>query len=214
MRTSVLTLSLDDTCEAITRYNSGHYGRGGDANVVIDQKAENLIVRPGLARTRDEIEIQIDFVGRRYGGTAFTKSLYIVPRYASEKVHQHRDRVLSVLSKMNNWTEINPMDLRFLMSLFIHEVNGKKYWAVWAAKFFHMLRPDVLPILDSYAERALGVPSSQEPVERYRRFGDAFLQLVESRREWLEPMRQADQVGSWSVLKLWDKVLYVVGGKE
>jgi hypothetical protein len=96
----------------------------------------------------------------------------------------------------------------FLFSAF----TATKQWGVWASKTLHFLRPDVFPILDSRARKALGLNLGSSSRD-YDRFTSCFRDVLLLNSEALAAARVADAGESPTDVKLLDKILFQIGSR-
>jgi hypothetical protein len=82
---------------------------------------------------------------------------------------------------------------------------------VWASKTLHFVRPDVFPILDSNANKPLGLGSLANSSRNYQLFSSIFRDVLLGNTEELAAARAADSGESPTELKLLDKILFELG---
>jgi hypothetical protein len=83
---------------------------------------------------------------------------------------------------------------------------------VWASKTLHLLRPDVFPILDSRARKALGLNLGSSSRD-YNGFTSCFRDVLLINSEALAAARVADAGESPTDVKLLDKILFQIGSR-
>ena len=195
---------------AVREYNAGTYR--GCKNVDVDQAAYDRF-RNGLPENEDDLIDAIRFVGEDYGGAQLRFLPHGYREEAALIVGQllpARARWVKAIKSSAPLRDAAPPEysLAFVLAPFV----GTKRWPVWGTKTMHFIRPDVYPILDSRAKKALGMASLGSTPRDYHRF------CMEIRRTLLEndaalaSAREADGGLAPSDLKLLDKILYEIGG--
>jgi hypothetical protein len=166
----------------------------------------------GLLDEREWLTDHIRFVGEDYGGA----TLPTTDRYREEAALIVRNLV-PILGRFRQLVaSTHPLSvavpdestLAFLLDPFL---RGPKRWLVWASKTLHFLRPDAFPILDSRAEKALGLSRRENLAQYYRTYCEVIRALLISNAGVLTTARDIDKGSSPSDLKLLDKILYELG---
>jgi hypothetical protein len=213
-RASVSHISWDDhdaIVRAIHGYNADVYR--GRTNVDIDTEA-NARFRAGIPNDRNGLVEMVRFIGEDYGG-AQRRFLPHGYRTEAELI------VANVFPVLADWRiaveSARPLlegapEESIVTALFA-PFRGTKRWPVWATKTLHFLRPNVFPILDSRAKKAVGLRSLGSSPRDYRRFCERVRTLLMDNAEALDIARTADRTSSPSDLKLLDKILYQLGCK-
>lgn len=210
-------LTLPDAKRAIRCYNSGLYY--GVKNVALDRLAYSIF-RNGLGKSQPEIEAQLKFIGRKkegYGGVAgFQKALNLSNPIGADIYSQRR----VLLRQLNNVQSVlagyGPTrdQIEILFAPFRKSIHDKENWVVWAFKFWHFVRHDAFPILDSRSgsPRVLAVQSVSDPIKKYETFVDRFCRFHRRYESYIPDLQKVDggHVGDDNV-KLWDKVFYQLG---
>jgi len=202
-----LRISPQDATQCIREYNGSYYR--GRSNTALDRKAYGLF-RDGLSRDAGRLVEQITFVGEEYG--AAQERFGSIGREAVLIVSNLRpifDKWIEVAGDAKPMTHgiPNQATFDFLFSPFV----GTKQWPVWASKTLHFIRPDVFPILDSNAKKALGLKNLVNSSHGYRQFCSIFLDVLLANAEALVAARGADAGESPTDLKLMDKILFQLG---
>lgn len=193
--------------EAIRDYNGGCYR--GRRNIDLDRDAYSRF-RGGLPSVLGQLVDQIAFVGEQYGGAQ--DRFDDIPAEAAmiaTNLHKVLGQWLKVVADAKPLRQGGPNEatLDFLFSPF----TGTKQWPVWASKTLHFLRPDVFPILDSNAKKALGLRNLVNSSRGYHQFSSCFRGVLLASSEALAAARTADDHESPTDVKLLDKVLYQLG---
>lgn len=152
------------------------------------------------------------FSGRYYGGMHGSSStLDTECRSIIANLDQKGYLIGKILTKMKVFDQCPPQsgEIQDLFSIF----KTHKFWLVWASKFFHLIRPDVFPILDSNAEKALGLSWGvrSNELQRYTTFLEQFGHLYAQTRYSLTQILDHDRDPAPSRIKILDKVLYEIG---
>lgn len=206
-------LTLESAVRAVREYNRGIYAKVGRPNIDIDREADQLFAN-GLGATAAEVEEQLRFTGKMYGGVAgFQRALEIAPDIGVE-IHRCREHLGGLATSARSLVECisNSHTLRPLYDVFVRECCGKRNWQVWCSKFWHLVNPHAFPIEDRFARDTLGT-SKVNSFRTYVVYLTRFHEFTASRASWLPALRHSDEAGSRSDLKLWDKVFYEVGAK-
>jgi hypothetical protein len=202
-------LNADAAIRAVRHYNEGSYRRR--TNIEIDAEAYARF-SAGLPDDPERLTALIRFVGEEYGGA---QSRFLLHGYREEAALIVRNllpilgRFRELVASAHPLSEAVPDEsaLAFLFDPF----RGSMRWPVWASKTLHFLRPDVFPILDSRAKKALGLTSLENSAPNYRVFCEVFREVLVSKAGVLTTARDFDKGSSPSDLKLLDKILYELG---
>jgi hypothetical protein len=194
---------------AVRTYNAGSYR--GRTNIEIDWMAYERF-RGGIPSSRDALVEMVRFVGEDFGGA---QRRFLLHGYVEEAILI----VGNLQPAVNAWratvetasplTDALP-DEKTLTHLFAPFV-GTKRWPVWASKTLHFLRPDVFPILDSRAKKALGMPNLGSSPRDYNRFTALCAEALHVNGDALSAARAVDNGTAPSDIKLLDKILYQLG---
>lgn len=194
--------------EAVAAYNRGSYR--GRRNVDVDRIAYSRF-RSGLPADQARLTELIRFVGEDYGGA---QSRFLPHGFRVESA----TIAANLLTVQELWTArlaaTVPLRERAPTSEVLTDLVAPfvatKRWTVWASKTLHFLRPDVFPILDSRAEKALGVTLGRTAKD-YERYCSLFRDVLVSNGAAMAAGKAADMGQSASDLKLLDKILYQLG---
>jgi hypothetical protein len=213
--TTYQTVTLDRACRAVDVYNRGLDGHGVPKED-LDIRAHRMFAH-GLGVTKNEIERQVHFIGKDYGGVAgFPSAITLAPAIAHDIYNMREEYGRVASSALPLLSEIaNRSTIEILYSPFVKPLHGKCNWKVWAAKFWHHLNPGAFPIRDSRVDAFLMFPGSN-PIDEYIQFLTRFRDFVLSHKSWLPDLRRADggvdgEVDGAPVCsdnKLWDKMCY------
>jgi hypothetical protein len=212
---SYKTITLDRAGLAVKVYNEGMYGCL--KNPDLDQRAR-VMFKAGLGSTSDEIERQVNFIGRDYGGVAGYKAAYVLARdiardiFANRQQYEQAARSAEPILAQVPSREI----IEILYRPFVKPLDGKSNWQVWATKFWHFLNPKAFPIEDSRVDKFF-VLTDNNSVDKYLKFLARFREFVLSHQDWLPELRQVDgdvDGEPCSDNKLWDKMCYGLGELE
>lgn len=196
-----------DWTECVRQYNRGSYR--GRHNTELDREAYRRFAK-GLSWDMAELINQITFVGKEYGG-------------AQERFGDIRTEAASIAANIHpileKWSKalaeakplVEGIPSQATLDYFFSPFRGTKQWPVWASKTLHFLRPNVFPILDSNAKKALGLRNLVNSSFGYRQFCSSFRDFLLANTEKLATVRTADSGESPTDLKLLDKILYQLG---
>jgi len=200
-------ITLEIAKKAVQAYNSGCYGRF--KNPELDDLARGLFCG-GLATSKEGILKQVRFIGIDYGGVAGFKMAVSLVSAIADDIFKARDRYASLVEGappiLNG--QIPKGTIEELYAPFIKELHDKRNWLVWATKFWHFLKPEAFPILDSRVAKFFSIPDRLQGVDKYVYFCDRFRDFALSHRDWLPALREVDGGLAWCDNKLWDKVCY------
>jgi hypothetical protein len=208
MKRLVDLLTLQEATKAITNYNRGYYGK--KLNIDIDEDGYQLF-KAGLGSDFDEIEQQVHFIGKDYGGVAGFKSAIKLSGSIAKCILNDRLYFIENAVEAPSLTEF-PVALEVLSRLyrvFVQELHGHSNWHVWATKFLHFINPNTFPIQDSRVNKCFNLTSLPNSPQKYRELMQAIRQFLVQHQTWLPALREADENHSWSDLKLIDKVFYM-----
>jgi len=224
-KTTCQTVTLDRAYRAVKAYNEGLDGRGVK-NANLDILAHGAFAH-GLGSKSGDIEQQVYFIGKDYGGVAGRPSaINLAPAIAHDifEIREEYERtassVVSLLSQVADRSTIEFLFRPFVQTIVDKNGRETKNWLVWAAKFWHRLNPDAFPIESSETDEFFELGNYNSQLDRYMKLLNKFRAFVLSRQEWLSYLRQADggvdgEVDGKPVCsdnKLWDKM--IMGLKE
>jgi hypothetical protein len=209
MKRLVDVLTLQEATDAIKKYNLGYYGK--KLNIVLDQEGYQLF-NAGLGSDLDEIEQQVHFIGKDYGGVAGFKSAIKLSGVIARCIFDDRLYFIENAVKAPRLTEsLVAFDvINRLYIAFIQEFKGSSKWHVWATKFLHFINPNTFPIQDSRVNKCFKLTSLPNSPRKYYESMQAIRQFLLKHQTWLPTLREADENYSWSDLKLIDKVFYMI----
>jgi len=205
-----LDITPEVAIRAVRAYNAGTYR--GRRNVDVDRIAYERF-RGGLPDDQHSLVDMIRFVGEDYGGA---QRRFLPHGYAEEaalivaKLRPALGQWRSVVDAALPLAQRVPSELT--LTLLLAPFAGTKLWSVWASKTLHFLRPDVFPILDSRAKKAVGMAALGGSARDYHRFCIAIRAALVENRVAIAAARAADEGISPSDIKLLDKILYEIGG--
>jgi hypothetical protein len=210
MTDDYLTITLDRAMQAVQAYNSGVYH--GRKNIEIDRQAREKF-DGGLSCSLEGIREQVRFIGVDYGGTAgFPAARVLVPEIASD-IYEVRDQYSELARNAPPLLEtVSSVEvIKKLYSPFVKLIHGRQNWQVWAAKFWHFLKPDAFPVEDSRVDKFFHMHSRPNSPEKYVAVMQRVREFILSDQAWLPQLRAIDAGRARSDIKLWDKVFYGVG---
>lgn len=202
----------EDLRERVAEYDGGSWL--GNNNVELDKQAYRLFDR-GLEVDDMRLVDMLAHVGTYYGGAyrpdgdVRTQAEQIAKACAAA-----RKSLIDVLRRQRPLVERLP-DVEDVVAL-MEPFKQEKMWFVWGAKFLHFLRPDVFPIIDRRIETALG---HRQRISNSPGYLVAFCKLLRDvliqNRDALEQVRRREpEHAEPSILKVLDKALWVLGGKD
>jgi hypothetical protein len=202
------TITLETATLAVRAYNDGSYGCL--KNPVLDRQALEMFA-DGLGATEGKILMQVEFIGKNYGGAAGFKKAYSLAPDIARDIVAKRDHyaaaarvTLPVMQQIPSYAT-----LYTLYQPFVKTLHGKENWHVWATKFWHFLNPEAFPIEDSRVDKFFAITSSSS-VDKYVKFLKRFVVFAAKHHEWVPHLQKVDGGLAWCENKLWDKVFYGV----
>lgn len=202
------TLSREPALLAIRAYNAGNYR--GQRNVDLDRRGYALLAE-AVPECLEALIDAIRFFGEDYGGT----QARFLPAGFLEESHRIADALWPSANEYRALLRSQPdlrtavPDLRTIEVL-IAPFRASKTWIVWATKFLHFAAPRTFPILDSRAERALGLTRGSSASRYYHRYCEAIRAALLANAETLTFLVSSDPE-QCTELKVLDKVLFEIG---
>lgn len=172
----------------------------------------------GLGTTLLAIQEQVHWIGKEYGGTAYMLATKRLPPIIANDIFAIRDQYSYMVSHVAPLVQQTPDRLTvfylygpFLQNLVTPSGKTMRNWMTWATKFWHFLKPDTFPIMDSRARKFFLIPIGNDPIDAYVELLIWVRHTMIEKADWLPQMRLADCRHAWSDIKLWDKVAYQLG---
>lgn len=211
-RISYQNVTKEKAETAIRCYNIGRYR--GRSNLELDSEGARMF-EGGLRETEDGIREQVSWTGKEYGGSGNIHATRDLPSPIAHSIFAIRaeyDRQLLSAPIL-----VDELFTRTLIStLFVpfqKQFGKARNWMTWATKFWHFLRPDSFPIMDSRAKRFFEIRANPDPINQYIQLAQLVQHTLQDKNDWLPMLRQTDEGQTESDIKLWDKVAFVFGAR-
>ena len=212
--TTYKTITLDRAKLAVDEYNVGMYGCV--KNPELDEMARKMFAG-GLGKTDADIEPQVYFIGKDYGGVAGRPAaLAFAPDIARDiaanraQFEQAVRSALPILIQVPRRATVNILYAPFVKLLVDSNNRGASNWQVWFTKFCFWLNQRAFPMEDRRVNDFFLIRDANS-VDTYLKFADRFREFVLRHQDWVPELRKVD-AGSdsqpCSDNKLWDKMCY------
>jgi hypothetical protein len=218
-KTTYKTITLDKAKLAVKVYNEGMYGCV--KNPDLDERAR-LMFAGGLGKTPSEIESQVHFIGKDYGGVAGRPAaLSFAPDVARdiaanrEQFEQAVRSARPILIQVPRRSTVAILYAPFVKRL-VDANRVTSNWQVWGTKFWFWLNQRAFPMEDSRVNEFFLI-TDENSVDKYLKFADRFRDFVVGHQDWVPELRKVDDGSDsqpCSDNKLWDKMCYGLADLE
>jgi hypothetical protein len=220
-KTTYKTITLDRAKLAIKEYNKSMYGC--EKNTDLDERAR-VMFDGGLGKTTAEIERQVYFIGKDYGGVAARPAaLVFAPDIARDiaanraQFEQAACSAQPILLQVPRRSTVTILYAPFVKLLIDSNKRASSNWQVWFTKFCFWLNQRAFPIEDSRVNDFFLLTADENSVDKYLKFADRFRDFVVRHQEWVPELRKVDDGSDGqrcSENKLWDKMCYGLADLE
>jgi hypothetical protein len=218
-KTTYRTITLDRAKLAVKVYNEGMYGCV--KNPDLDQRAR-VMFAVGLGKTLSEIELQVYFIGKDYGGVAGRPAALAfapdVARDIAANREQFEQAVCSaqpILIQVPRRSAVAILYAPFVKPL-VDRNRVTRNWQVWGTKFWFWLNQRAFPMEDSRVNEFFLI-TDENSVDKYLKFAERFRDFVVRHQDWVPELRKVDDGSDsqpCSDNKLWDKMCYGLADLE
>jgi hypothetical protein len=219
-KTYFRTITLDRAKEAVKVYNVGT--NGFVKNPEVDERAR-VMFAGGLGKTDADIERQVYFIGKDYGGVAGRPAALAFAPHIARDIGANRTQfdqtvrsAQPILIKVPGRAAVHILYAPFVKPLVDKNKRVARNWQAWFSKFCFWLNQSAFPMEDSRVNDFF-LMDDENSVDKYLKFADRFRDFARQHQDWLPALRKVDDGSDsqpCSENKLWDKMCYGIADLE